>query len=96
MTGPETSESWKTLWNRSSDCQEENPGSREFRLPESRRRKRRSPVSPRSLEEAEIAHIRQILDEQDWNISHAAKVLEVDRTTLHKKIHRYGLERSSL
>ncbi len=54
------------------------------------------PFSPRSLEEAEIAHIRQILDEQDWNISHAAKVLEVDRTTLHKKIRRYGLERSSL
>jgi two-component system response regulator HydG len=52
--------------------------------------------TPRSLEEAEIAHIRQILDEQDWNISHAAKVLQVDRTTLHKKIRRYGLERSSL
>ncbi len=52
--------------------------------------------APRSLEEAEIAHIRQILDEQDWNISHAAKVLQVDRTTLHKKIRRYGLERSSL
>jgi DNA-binding NtrC family response regulator len=53
-------------------------------------------ATPRSLEEAEIAHIRQILDEQDWNISHAAKVLQVDRTTLHKKIRRYGLERSSL
>ncbi|MGO9566645.1 MAG: sigma-54-dependent transcriptional regulator [Desulfomonilaceae bacterium] len=52
--------------------------------------------APRSLEEAEIAHIRQILDEQDWNISHAAKVLQVDRTTLHKKIRRYCLERSSL
>ena len=52
--------------------------------------------TPRSLEEAEIAHIRQILDEKDWNISHAAKVLQVDRTTLHKKIRRYGLERSSL
>ena len=54
------------------------------------------PSTPRSLEEAEIAHIRQILDEKDWNISHAAKVLQVDRTTLHKKIRRYGLERSSL
>jgi len=52
--------------------------------------------TPRTLEEVEIAHIRQILDEQDWNISHAAKVLQVDRTTLHKKIRRYGLERSSL
>ena len=55
-----------------------------------------SSSTPRSLEEAEVAHIRQILDEQDWNISHAAKVLQVDRTTLHKKIRRYGLERSSL
>ena len=54
------------------------------------------PSTPRSLEEAEIADIRQILDEKDWNISHAAKVLQVDRTTLHKKIRRYGLERSSL
>ncbi len=52
--------------------------------------------TPRSLEEAEIAHIRQILEEEDWNISHAAKVLQVDRTTLHKKIRKYGLERSQI
>jgi len=48
---------------------------------------------PRTLEEAEIAHIRFILDEEEWNISRAAKVLDVDRTTLHKKIRKYGLQR---
>jgi two-component system response regulator HydG len=46
---------------------------------------------PRSLQEAECAHIKRILDEEGWNISHAAKVLRVDRTTLHKKIRKYGL-----
>ena len=47
----------------------------------------------RSLEQAEVAHIRRILDEEDWNVSRAAKVLELDRTTLHKKIRKYGLQR---
>ena len=48
---------------------------------------------PRSLQEAEIAHIRRILDEEDWNITRASKILQVDRSTLHKKINRYGLQR---
>ena len=47
----------------------------------------------RSLREVEIMHIRRILDEEDWNITRAAKVLEVDRSTLHKKIRKYGLQR---
>jgi len=49
--------------------------------------------SRRSLEQVEIEHIRRVLDEEDWNISRAAKVLEVDRTTLHKKIRKYDLNR---
>jgi two-component system response regulator HydG len=49
--------------------------------------------SRRSLEQVEIEHIRRVLDEEDWNISRAAKILEVDRTTLHKKIRKYGLNR---
>lgn len=48
---------------------------------------------PRSLQEAEIAHIKRILDEEDWNITRAAKILQVDRSTLHKKINRFGLQR---
>ncbi|MDQ7784644.1 MAG: sigma-54 dependent transcriptional regulator [Desulfomonilaceae bacterium] len=47
---------------------------------------------PRSLQEAEILHIRRILDEEDWNITRAAKVLDVDRSTLHKKIRKFGLQ----
>ncbi len=47
----------------------------------------------RSLEQAEVAHIRRVLEEEDWNISRAAKILELDRTTLHKKIRKYALQR---
>jgi len=45
-----------------------------------------------SLEQVEIEHIRRILDLEDWNISRAAKILELDRTTLHKKIRKYNLK----
>jgi len=50
---------------------------------------------PRSLEDVEKCHIQLILDEEGWNISRAAKVLEVDRTTLHKKIRKYNLRPES-
>jgi DNA-binding NtrC family response regulator len=46
-----------------------------------------------SLAEVEKAHVRQVLASSDWNISRAAHVLGVDRTTLYHKIRRYGLER---
>lgn len=52
-------------------------------------------ASPRSLQDAEAAHIRNVLDESSWNVSRAAKVLEVDRTTLHKKIRKYGLQQEN-
>jgi DNA-binding NtrC family response regulator len=48
---------------------------------------------PGSLAEAEKAHVRAVLDSQDWNISRAARVLEVDRVTLYNKIKRYGLKK---
>jgi two-component system response regulator HydG len=48
---------------------------------------------PQTLEEAEIAHITKILNQEDWNISRTAKVLQVDRSTLHKKIRKYELQR---
>lgn len=50
--------------------------------------------APRSLTEMEKVHIRRILDEEDWNISRAAKVLQLDRSTLYKKMRRYNLERT--
>lgn len=49
----------------------------------------------KSLREVEIAHISKILDEEDWNITRAAKILQVDRSTLHKKIRKYELERDA-
>jgi transcriptional regulator with PAS, ATPase and Fis domain len=46
-----------------------------------------------SLAAAEKAHIQSVLDSNDWNISRAARILEVDRGTLYNKIHLYDLER---
>ena len=53
----------------------------------------RSPgqAPPHSLEEMERSHIDQILKYCQWNISKAAKILRVNRTTLHNKIKRYNL-----
>lgn len=45
----------------------------------------------RSLKHVEKTHILRVLEEEDWNISRAAKILEVDRSTLHNKIRKYGL-----
>ncbi|MHC4225190.1 MAG: AAA-type ATPase lid domain-containing protein, partial [Planctomycetota bacterium] len=47
----------------------------------------------RSLEEMERLHIRAILDETGWNITKAARLLEVDRGTLYHKIRKYELKR---
>ncbi len=48
---------------------------------------------PGSLADAEKAHVRAVLDSQDWNISRSARLLEVDRVTLYNKIKRYGLKK---
>jgi len=44
-----------------------------------------------SLEETQVAHLRGVLNEFDWNITKAAQALEINRVTLHKKIKKYGL-----
>ena len=49
---------------------------------------------PRALEEVEKAHIGKMLEIHNWNVSKAAKVLDIDRTTLHKKIQKFGLART--
>jgi two-component system, NtrC family, response regulator HydG len=46
----------------------------------------------RSLDDVERAHIEKILQESDWNLSRAARVLGIDRTTLYNKLRRYGLK----
>lgn len=44
-----------------------------------------------SLEEIEKKHIAQVLIHHNWNISRAAKALEIDRVTLYNKIKKYQL-----
>jgi DNA-binding NtrC family response regulator len=46
-----------------------------------------------SLRGMEKAYIQQILEENNWNVTQAAKILEINRVTLHKMIKRYRLER---
>ncbi len=46
----------------------------------------------RTLEEVERAHIERVLRETDGNLSRAARILDIDRTTLYNKLRRYGLK----
>jgi DNA-binding NtrC family response regulator len=48
-----------------------------------------------TLDEHEKNHILQILNKYNWNISRAAKALQVDRVTLYNKIRKYELKPSS-
>ncbi|OIP66421.1 MAG: Fis family transcriptional regulator [Nitrospirae bacterium CG_4_9_14_3_um_filter_53_35] len=43
-------------------------------------------------QEFELDYILQKLQENDWNISQTAKVLEIERSNLHRKIKKLGLE----
>jgi len=52
------------------------------------------PAADHSLAGAERAHIASVLEEVGWNISAAARVLGVDRTTVYNKIKAHGLVRS--
>ena len=46
---------------------------------------------PKSLKKMESVHIRRILKEANWNISKAARELDIDRQTLYNKIDKYGI-----
>jgi DNA-binding NtrC family response regulator len=48
--------------------------------------------SAESLDDHEKNHIFQILTKYDWNITRAAKALQVDRVTLYNKIRKYELK----
>jgi len=50
---------------------------------------------PNSLKLMEKMHIKRIMEETDWNISKAARVLEIDRQTLYNKIEKYHIEKES-
>jgi DNA-binding NtrC family response regulator len=46
-----------------------------------------------SLAAAEKAHIANVLEQNNWNISRSAEILEIDRVTLYNKIHKYSLRK---
>jgi transcriptional regulator with PAS, ATPase and Fis domain len=46
-----------------------------------------------SLSAIEKTHIQAILEQNNWNISRSAEILEIDRVTLYNKIHKYGLRK---
>jgi len=48
--------------------------------------------SVESLEDFERTFILRILNKYNWNITHAAKALKVDRVTLYNKIKKYDLK----
>jgi Nif-specific regulatory protein len=48
---------------------------------------------PMSLEEIEKEHILKTLNHTDWNKSQAARILNIERSTLDRKINGYGLKR---
>jgi DNA-binding NtrC family response regulator len=46
-----------------------------------------------SLAAVEKTHITRVLEQNNWNISRSAEILEIDRVTLYNKIHKYGLRK---
>ncbi len=47
-----------------------------------------------SLAEMEKRHIATVLEDQHWNITRSAEILQIDRVTLYNKINKYGLRKS--
>jgi two-component system, NtrC family, response regulator HydG len=46
-----------------------------------------------SLADLEKRHVEKTLKDCGWNISQAARILEIDRVTLYNKIRKYGIAR---
>jgi DNA-binding NtrC family response regulator len=46
-----------------------------------------------SLASMEKTHVLHVLEENGWNISRSAEVLQIDRATLYSKIEKYGLRK---
>jgi Nif-specific regulatory protein len=49
--------------------------------------------SPVALEEIEKHHILRTLNHTDWNKSQSAAILQIERSTLDRKIKLFGLKR---
>jgi DNA-binding NtrC family response regulator len=54
------------------------------------------PASGQRLEDVVRAHIERVLEETGWNFTHAAQMLDIDRSTLYNKVKSYGLKRNVL
>jgi DNA-binding NtrC family response regulator len=53
----------------------------------------RGAAKDHSLEALEKAHIENILEQMDWNITRSAEILGIDRATLYHKIKKYDLRK---
>ncbi len=51
-----------------------------------------APAAGHTLDEVERVHIERVLKETEGNLSRAARILDIDRTTLYNKLRRYGLK----
>jgi DNA-binding NtrC family response regulator len=65
----------------------------EFLHPQSEAQSSTSPRIP-TLADAERAHIARVLEAVSWNKKEAARVLDISRGTLYRKIVEYGLDPS--
>jgi len=50
---------------------------------------------PSSLKAMEMLHIERVLEGADWNISKAARELDIDRQTLYNKMQKYAITRGN-
>lgn len=50
-------------------------------------------AADKSLEAVEREHILNVLNQNNWNITKSASILNIDRSTLYKKIEKYSLNR---
>ena len=48
---------------------------------------------PATLAAIEKIHIDRVLRGADWNVSEAARILGVDRSTVYHKMKQYGLQK---
>lgn len=68
------------------------PAIRPYDLPFRLSEKNNSPSSG-SLAAIEKSHIIAVLEQNNWNISRSADILDIDRVTLYNKINKYGLRK---
>jgi two-component system response regulator HydG len=50
-------------------------------------------ASGQRLEDVVRMHVERVLEETGWNLTQAANILDIDRSTLYSKIRSYGLKR---